>query len=541
MSAEAAAEAAPAETARALRRLFLTLFLRGRTSRGLRRSSAPRSVGAKLFWTLTLYTLVGASAFAFWGRSLFVLSASLHAMTFLFLGMFVAASGGEVLFNEQEAEILLHRPVAPRSLLWAKIRVLVEVSLWLSAALNLSGFIAGVAMPGGSWLFLISHAVSVTLEALFCTGCVVVVYQLCLRWFGRERLDGLMTTAQVLVAMSITLGGQVVPQLIARFGGTFELNTGSWWLGLLPPIWFAALDDAVAGGRALSSWALAALGALATAGLLALSFGRLARDYEQGLQALGETQRAPSRGRAKRRWFDRLVQHPPLSWWLRDSVVRAAFLLTAAYLVRDREVKLRVYPGLAPILAMPLVFLLRGGRQASGAFAVAFSGAFLGLVPALALGTVRYSQHWQASDVFRAAPMAGPAQLCQGARRAVMVVFTAPVLCVFLGIVLLARAAPSDLMLLLPGLLLLPLQSLYPCLTGEAVPLSMPSEEAKAAARGYQMALVMVVSFGVCALGLWARSGGWFWRLVAGEAAVVCVLYVLLRVLAARVRWPSME
>ena len=541
MSGEARVGTAPDETARVLRRLFLTLFLRGRTSRGLRRRSAPRSVGAKLFWTLALYTLVGFSAFGFWARSLFVLSASLHAMTFLFLGMFVAASAGEVLFNEQEAEILLHRPVAPRSLLWAKVRVLVEVSLWLSAALNLGGFIAGVAMPGGSWLFLIAHAVSVALEALFCTGCVVVVYQLCLRWFGRERLDGLMTTAQVLVAMSITLGGQVLPQLIARFGGTFELGTDSWWVGFLPPVWFAALDDAVAGGRGLGSWALAGLGGLATAGLLALSFGRLARDYEQGLQALGETQRGPSRGRAKRRWFDLLVQHPPLSWWLRDSVVRASFLLTAAYLVRDREVKLRVYPGLAPALAMPIVFLLRGGKESSGGFAVAFSGAFLGLVPALALGTVRYSQHWQASDVFRAAPMAGPAQLCQGARRAVMVVFTVPVLCVFLAIVLLAQAAPSDLMLLLPGLLLLPLQSLYPCLTGDAVPLSMPSEEAKAAARGFQVIGVMLVSFAVCALGLWARSGGWFWWLVAGEGVLVSVLYALLRAVAGRVRWRSME
>jgi len=85
-------------------------------------------------------------------------------------------------------------------------------------------------------------------------------------------------------------------------------------------------------------------------------------------------------------------------------VVRASFLLTAAYLVRDRELKLRVYPGLAPILAMPILVLLRGSREHGAGFAVAFSGAFLGLVPSLALGTVRYSQHWQASDVFRAAP-----------------------------------------------------------------------------------------------------------------------------------------
>ncbi len=74
MSSEARAELVPAETQRALRRLFLTLFLRGRTARGLRRSSAPRSIGVKLILTLVVYTMVGFSAFAFWGRSVLVLS-----------------------------------------------------------------------------------------------------------------------------------------------------------------------------------------------------------------------------------------------------------------------------------------------------------------------------------------------------------------------------------------------------------------------------------------------------------------------------------
>ena len=33
---------------------------------------------------------------------------------------------------KEEADILLHRPISPRELLWSKIRVLVEVSLWLA-------------------------------------------------------------------------------------------------------------------------------------------------------------------------------------------------------------------------------------------------------------------------------------------------------------------------------------------------------------------------------------------------------------------------
>jgi len=109
---------APA-TEKTLRRLFLTLFLRGHSSRGLQREGAPKTVVQKLWLTLGLYALVGLLALAFLRQPVFALSVYLDAMTFVFLGMFVAASAGEILFNKEEGEILLHRPVSPRQLLWA--------------------------------------------------------------------------------------------------------------------------------------------------------------------------------------------------------------------------------------------------------------------------------------------------------------------------------------------------------------------------------------------------------------------------------------
>ena len=70
-----------------------------------------------------------------------------------------------------------------------------------------------------------------------------------------------------------------------------------------------------------------------------------------------------------------LVRVPPLSWWLRDSVARAAFLLTAAYLVRDRDLRLRVYPALAPMLGFPLFMMLQPGHGGDGGMGWAFAGA----------------------------------------------------------------------------------------------------------------------------------------------------------------------
>ena len=121
---------------------------------------------------------------------------------------------------------------------------------------------------------------------------------------------------------------------------------------------------------------------------------------------------------------------PPLTRYLtRPRVERASFLLCAAYLIRDRDVKLRVYPGVAPMMMMPIIMLLpRGGANVPGGFMVAFAGAYLGMIPLLAVGILKYSQTWQAADVFRVAPMAGPSPLYEGLRKAVLVILTLPML-----------------------------------------------------------------------------------------------------------------
>jgi ABC-2 type transport system permease protein len=523
--------------------LFLTLFLRGRSSRGLRKDSAPKSVGSKLATTLVWYALFGLFALYFHGQSVFALSVYLHGMTFVFLGMFVAGSAGEVLFNKEEADILLHRPVSPRTLLAAKVGVLVQVSLWLAGAFNLAGLFIGVTVQDGGWVFPMAHALSTCLEALFCTASVVLTYQLCLRWFGRERLEGLMTAAQVLVAVAAVLAGQILPRILGGYHGQLRLSTESWWLSLLPPAWFAGLDDALAGSGAGSSWALAAWGLAATGVALWLAFGKLAHDYGTGLQTLGEARTFQPRQRARRRWLAALVSLPPLRWWLREPVSRASFLLTAAYLLRDRDMKLRVYPSLASMLVMPVIMMVqgRGSADAGSGFSFAFAGMFLGIIPVLGLNLVQYSQHWQAADLFRAVPLAGPAPLCHGARRAVLCFLTLPALLLLALIAWALRNPLSNLAMLLPGIIALPVFALIPGLNGHGVPLSMPTEEAKSASRGLSMLGVMVASGALSGVAAWAWSGGWFGWLLLVELIALGPIYVWLRASISGAKWPSLE
>lgn len=526
-----------------LHQLFLTLFLRGRGARGLNKKGAPKSIGTKLRVTLLFYMLLGCLALVFRGQPVFALAVYLHAMTFVFLGMFVASSAGEILFNKEEADILLHRPVSSKAMLWAKIRVLVEVSLWLAGAFNLVGLFVGFGSQG-NWVFPIVHLVTTTLEALFCTGCVVLAYQLCLRWFGRERLESVMTAAQVLVSVAAVLSGQILPRLVVRVDHVLSVSESSWWIRLLPPAWFAGLDDAVSGSGLFDSWLLGGLAVIATAAVTWIAFGKLANDYQTGLQALNETISTRVKKQKGRRWLDRLVDLPPLSWWLRNPVARASFLLTAAYLIRDRDVKLRLYPGIVPILIIPFIFLFQNHR-AGGAndvgFGVPFSGLYLGLVPLMSLQILQFSQQWQASDIFRVAPMIGPAQLCHGARRAVLCFLAAPMILLVGLVVWLLQGDLTPLILFLPGIVALPVFALVPHMRGRAVPLSMPTDAAKAGSRGLNMIVVMMVTFGLAQLAAMSWSQGWFWWLMLGETIIAAVLYFAMRLSLAKARWPTVE
>ncbi len=528
-----------ATAAKALRRLYLTLFLRGYSARGLSKKAAPRSVASRLWITLLLYGLVGLVALVFSRQQTFMLSIYLHAMTLVFLGAFVAASTGEILFNDNEAEILLHRPVTPQAMLWAKVRVLVEVSLWLALAFNLAGFFVGFNAREGGWLYPVAHALSLTMMALFCTATVIVVYQLCLRWFGRERLDNLMTAVQVLVAISFVVGGQIVPRLIGNVAGKFVLQPGIWWLDFLPPAWFAGMDDLIVGSHSIASLQLALTGLVATSIVVWLAFGKLARDYEMGLQKLGEAPARMAGTAPRRRWLDRWAQRAPLRWWLRNSVERAAFLLSAAYMMRDRDIKLRLYPGLAPMLVLPVMFLLQG--RGGSNLGVVFAGSYLGLVPLLGQQILRHSQQWQAADIFRATPVPRPAVLGHGARKAVMLVLALPAVIFFIAMVLIFDADRSQMALVLPGVIAMPVFALVPGLDGGGVPLSRPTDETNATRRGLLMFLVNIAALVLGGLALWAKTLGWLGWFLAAESVAVIALVIVMRMIIHREPWPSLE
>ena len=97
---------------------------------------------------------IGGIGVGTWKLGVLERSITLHSFTFLMVGMLMAGTSGRLLFNAEEADILLHRPVTPRALLAAKVWVLVVLGCTLAVALNVVGL--GLGVCGRSYYLCIS-------------------------------------------------------------------------------------------------------------------------------------------------------------------------------------------------------------------------------------------------------------------------------------------------------------------------------------------------------------------------------------------------
>ena len=525
---------------RVLKRTFLTIFLRGRRVNPEAAERAPRSISSKLGVTLIAYAAFGCLGLIFLKTPVFLLSLWLHGMTMAFVGLFIASSAGDVLFNAEEADILLHRPISPGVLLRAKVHVLWRVCGWLALAFNLVPMVAGAFVLPKGWRFPVAHAASLTVSIAFCAGLVVLAYGLVLKWIGRERLQSLMTTAQIGVSIVAVVGGQLGPRVMNMRGLNLSI-ADRWWVWITPPAWFAGIDEAIAGSASTRSIALAAVGIAVTAAIVRTAFGKLALSFEQGWQALNESVAKPGRTRRVRSHLRRWLDRPPLRWLFRQPAEREACLLTLAYLGRDREVKLRFYPGMAPFIVMPVILAIAMGGASAGTgavFALAFAGVYLGVVPLSGLEILQFSQQWQAAGLLRTVPLATAAPLFHGVRKGLLLAVVAPIFVIVAVLFGTFRGWSSELCLLLPGAIAMPVFSLVPGLGGW-LPLAKPPEDAsRSAGRMLRMMGVMVVAMilGGISASLWQTP--YFPWLLAAEFLVASATAAFMKRLIAAAGWP---
>ncbi len=504
-----------------------TLRMRVRVGGGVRlgRSGKPRG----LILLSALYALMGVftGMLAFIHVDVFTYAILLFGLSFFLGGTMVVSESSQVLFDAREADVLGHRPIHPRTLLFAKSLSLFLLSALLTLALNLAALWMGTKIAPHPMWFPFVHLGVTLLTALFAAASVVFVYALLTRLVGRERFDVFASWAQVAATVVMLLGYQVVPRLIDRVHG-FRFDHELPWLPLLPPAWFAALETLALGEPATPRLAImAALAILLTVGLAWGAVARLSGSYARTLSALGETPGVESRPAARVDTRAPRKMNGLLKAWLRDPVERGVYQLARAYMTRDRDVRMRLYPSLATIVVFAVLPLIdRSMASRSGPVLVL---TFIGMLTNTAMSTLKMSPQYAAADVFRYAPLTGTAPLFHGVRKAVIVGFVLPAFALVCPILWFTIRRHELLLAILPVLVAMPTLSLINGLVGEYLPLSMPTTAGRQAFNN--IGYMLLGSIGAASLSGVALAGiakGWFWWFFGIELVALAILHAVL-------------
>lgn len=508
---------------RALLKCYWRLSTRGRIARSMVRGGKPRNI----IFVIVMYAFVGlmTGLIAFSHVDLFTYTMIIHAMTFFVVGMAVTSESGDILFNANESDVLVHRPIHPRTLLLAKTLNLIAFTLILAAALNLFPTFLGLAISGARVWFPVVHLISMIVLCVFCAAAVVCVYGIVIKFLDREKFDNFAAWSQVAMSIMFIGGYQIVPRLLQRFAG-FSFKPYARYLFPLPPAWFAGFDSSVAGDLPFGAL-LGFFGFGVTIALAYIAIGKLSSSYGEGLAKISESRTVsrPSAPARKRR----VLRNPVLRWWLRDPIELHSFRLAAAYMRRDRDIKLRLYPSLTIFLIFPVILLLDRNRGFS-AFLPLLTVWMLGMMPYQALQTLQMSQNFLAADIFTIVPLRTAAPVFHGVRKATIFYLFLPALTVAgLLIGYLAPGGLQGLQLSLPGLIAIPLITLLPALTEDYLPLSHPAVRGDQSTRNMGLMLISMLAMAIV-LGI-AYIAWMFevlWYLIGIELIVVIFLFWLL-------------
>jgi ABC-2 type transport system permease protein len=502
---------------RALYTLFDRIYKRGRRVQW-NRDFNPEKSRRRQWLGYAIVVAMGMLMVSFVpGKTPFLVFVTLmHSFTTLVAGLGVMYACSEILFHEQESDILLHRPVETRLILQVKAWVIFN-NIYLQILLfNLLAMAFALSRPEVDARFLVSHALTLGLNILGTLSFVILAYHVCLKLFGRERLRNFMTTAQIVAAFAILFSSQASLRYFKSVDGSAWQP--SVWLNCFPTVWLANLESLILGlPRTPFLWTGVVLALLVPLLLAWLALSVLAGAYEEAVSALNE--QAPPRRITpgqERRWAERWTRSWWAKIWMRDPVERAGFLLTLAQVTRVRNVKLKFFTRLLQFSTYPCYFMMAKGIPQSPWLGFFFPGVF-GLIGYTLGDVILHSEEFSGADIFRFTPLPSPAALFYGAQKATLALAFIPILFIWSTVLVLLTRDVAILESLIPSVLFGLTCSYVPVLTKPSLIFSLSDPVGMAFSKGCLFQLLpMLVGALIGGISYFAQQAGLFhaWVLV---------------------------
>ena len=422
--------------------------------------------------TLVMYLLFGV----FLALVLFHVGEPLAALTLvlgvvmIFVTMTLASEHIGTLFETTDLDVLGPLPVDGRTVLASRVAHTLLYFLLLVGSLGLLPLVAGTMRFG--WPFAPTFVLALALATANCFGLALLLLVSALRFVAPARVRSVLLFLQIGGALIAFASMQILPML-GEVPTAWLVAHDSWWPWLLPPAHGAALVVSSVGSSPVLLDGLPAVELAVPppqVGLVVLAFAApccllgaialMASSFQSRLAGMASSERGTVRP-ARRAWLrDRL---------LRSDEARAGYDFLAALTARERQFRMRTWPGiaLAWFLAGWCVFRSSSGTGGGPAPAMACTGLYVVgvMMPQILLFT-RFSDHWQARWLFRIAPLRSPAMFVHGAVVALAARFVLPVILLTLVVVLIVGGLPIVLDALYAALVVA-LLSLLALLHGE--------------------------------------------------------------------------
>ncbi len=335
-----------------------------------------------------------------------------------------------VLLDIKEKNIMLPRPVDPKTLNTAKVIHIIYYLFMITAALAGPSLVIGTLRYGlGFFLVFLFELVLICGFVVFFTS---ILYTFILVFFDGEKLKDMINYFQITLSVALL----IFYQLIGRIFNISELVitiTPAWWHYLMPTAWFAAplcllLEHDTSMYNAGLSIAALAVPVLSLILYIKLVLPR----FERSLQKLNNN----SSSKRKAGGLKKQLQEKLARLLCSDDQERTFYLFTQSVAGNERKLKLRLYPSLAFAAVMPFIFMFGAfnhGKTISEIHTNIINGQYhFGLyLSVIMLGSsimmLSTSENYKGAWIYRTLPLKTPVPIFRGAVKSFLIKFIIPI------------------------------------------------------------------------------------------------------------------
>ncbi len=393
----------------------------------------------------TLWGMLGSLFMGLFYLMVFTMSDDYTTNLTLFFTLFVVLLSltlitdfTSVLLDVRDNFIILPKPVNDRTFVLARL---------LHIVIHISKMVLPLSIPTAifitvqkGFIGLILFIPLVVLVTLFTVFLINAFYLVILKITTPEKFKNIISYIQIAFAIGVYAGWQVLPRMIAKSNGDFNI-TKYQWIKLLPTYWFANAWNSLYTLSFNSTSIVCILLAVFTPIIsLWIVIKYFAPSFNQKLTLITSGNSETNQPELTK---ENVARRNYSEWWAKmitkSGTERMGFLFTWKMMMRSRDFKMKVYPGIGYMIVIIFMMLFRekkvslsemsaaiASQTSSGRIFILLIIYFSSLMILTALGGIVMSDKYKAAWIYFITPISKPGEIIAGSIKAVTVMFFFP-------------------------------------------------------------------------------------------------------------------